>query len=380
MKFKDYYASLGVERDATGEEIKKAYRKLARQYHPDVAKQEGAEERFKEISEAYQTLSDQEKRQAYDDLGRHGSGEEFHPSPEWETRFSRGGGTQEVDLADLFERMGFATGGGSRRPAADFPIRGQDVEVATELSLEQAARGTEVSFSLSVPALRADGRVETQSRSGRIRVPRGVVEGERLRVPGKGGDGIAGGAPGDLYLVIRLAPHSRFRAVGHDLYLELPIAPWEAALGAEITVPSLDGPVSVSLKPGMRSGQKLRLAGKGGEAGPGMPPGDLYLTIQVHEHPFFKRDGDDIILNREIKLSEAVLGTTIEVPTLQESKQMKVPAGIQNNTKMRLRGYGIPHFGKTGKGDQLVQITVAVPRDLTPQQRKLFEELAREGF
>lgn len=280
MKFKDYYASLGVERSASAEEIKKAYRKLARQYHPDVAKEEGAEERFKEISEAYQTLSDQEKRQAYDDLGRYGPGEEFHPSPEWETRFSHGGGQQEVDLADLFERMGFAGGGGSRRQGADFPIRGQDVEVATELSLEQAARGTEVSFSLSVPALRADGRVETQTRSGRIRVPRGVVEGERLRVPGKGGDGIGGGAPGDLYLVIRLAPHSRFRAVGHDLYLELPIAPWEAALGAEITVPSLDGPVAVSLKPGMRSGQKLRLAGKG------LPhrrdgAGDLYGVIQI---------------------------------------------------------------------------------------------------
>jgi len=290
MKFKDYYASLGVERDASAEEIKKAYRKLARRYHPDVAKEEGAEERFKEISEAYQTLSDPEKRQAYDDLGRHGPGEEFHPSPEWETRFSRGGGSQqEVDLADLFERMGFGGGGfggfgggtgGARRSGADFPIRGQDVEVATELTLEQAAQGTEVSFSLSVPVLGADGRVQKQSRSGRIRVPRGVVEGERLRVPGKGGDGIAGGAPGDLYLEVRLAPHPRFRAVGYDLYLELPIAPWEAALGAEISVPSLDGPVAVNLKPGMRSGQKLRLAGKG------LPhrrdgAGDLYGVIQI---------------------------------------------------------------------------------------------------
>ncbi|MCP9787348.1 DnaJ C-terminal domain-containing protein [Cyanobium sp. N5-Cardenillas] len=290
MKFKDYYAALEVDREASAEEIKKAYRKLARQYHPDVAKEEGAEERFKEISEAYQTLSDPQKRQAYDDLGRHGPGEEFHPSPEWDSRFSRGGGSQqEVELADLFERMGFGGGGfggfgggtgGPRRPGADFPIRGQDVEVATELSLEQAARGTEVSFSLSVPVLGADGRVEKQSRSGRIRVPRGVVEGERLRVPGKGGDGIAGGAPGDLYLEVRLAPHPRFKAVGHDLYLELPIAPWEAALGAEINVPSLDGPVAVSLKPGMRSGQKLRLAGKG------LPQrregaGDLYGVIQI---------------------------------------------------------------------------------------------------
>ncbi len=290
MKFKDYYAALEVDREASAEEIKKAYRKLARQYHPDVAKEEGAEERFKEISEAYQTLSDPQKRQAYDDLGRHSPGEEFHPSPEWDSRFSRGGGSQqEVDLADLFERMGFGGGGfggfgggtgGPRRPGADFPIRGQDVEVATELTLEQAARGTEVAFSLSVPVLGADGRVEKQSRSGRIRVPRGVVEGERLRVPGKGGDGIAGGAPGDLYLEVRLAPHPRFKAVGHDLYLELPIAPWEAALGAEISVPSLDGPVTVSLKPGMRSGQKLRLAGKG------LPQrrdgaGDLYGVIQI---------------------------------------------------------------------------------------------------
>lgn len=203
MKFKDYYACLGVERGAGAEEIKKAYRRLARQYHPDVASEEGAEERFKEISEAYQTLSDPEKRQAYDNLGRHRPGEDFQPSPEWETRFSRGGGSpQEVDLADLFEQMGFGRGGGGfggggfggggfsgggfggpRGQGTDFPIRGQDVEVATELTLEQAARGTEVAFSLQVPVLGADGRVLKQTRSGRIRVPRGVVEGERLRVP-----------------------------------------------------------------------------------------------------------------------------------------------------------------------------------------------------
>jgi len=171
---------------------------------------------------------------------------------------------------------------------------------------------------------------------------------------------------------------------GQDFTMDLFVDFLEAVNGSEKTIDYMfDGSrrqVKVRIPAGISSGQKLRLAGKGGEAGPGMPPGDLYLTIQVHEHPFFKREGDDIILSREIKLSEAVLGTTIEVPTLQESRQMKVPAGIQNNTKMRLRGYGIPRFGKTGKGDQLVQITVAVPRDITPQQRKLFEELAREGF
>jgi curved DNA-binding protein len=171
---------------------------------------------------------------------------------------------------------------------------------------------------------------------------------------------------------------------GQDFTMDLFVDFLEAVNGSEKTIDYMfDGSrrqVKVRIPAGISTGQKLRLAGKGGEAGPGMPPGDLYLTIQVHDHPFFKRDGDDIILSREIKLTEAVPGTTIEVPTLQEPKQLKVPAGIQNNTKMRLRGHGIPRFGKTGKGDQLVQITVAVPRDLTPQQRRLFEELAREGF
>jgi curved DNA-binding protein len=284
MKFKDYYAILEVERDADGEAIKKAYRRLARRYHPDVAKEAGAEETFKEIGEAYQTLSDPEKRKAYDDLGRHQSGEEFTPPQEWESRFWRGGGQQggqqEVDLADLFEQMGFGAAGRGRRQGTGFPIRGQDLEVATELTLEQAALGTEVSFSLNVPSRRADGRVEKVTRSGTIRVPRGVAEGERLRVPGRGGEGHSGGPAGDLYLEIHLKPHPRFRPVGHDLYLELPIAPWEAALGAEIDVPTLDGTAKVTVRPGMRNGQKLRLTGKG------LPrrkegAGDLYGVIQI---------------------------------------------------------------------------------------------------
>jgi curved DNA-binding protein len=280
MKFKDYYTILGVDRDSSQDQIKKAFRRLARQYHPDVAKEAGAEERFKEISEAYETLSDPQKRQAYDELGRHRPGEDFTPSPEWETRFWRGGGHQEVDLGDLFEQMGFRSAARTRREPVDFSIRGQDVEVATDLTLEQAAHGTEVAFTLTVPSFRPDGSIERLPRSGRIRVPAGVVEGERLRVPGRGGAGLGGGAAGDLYLTIRLASHHLFRAVEHDLYLELPIAPWEAALGAEIRVPTLDGPVTVSMKSGMRNGQKLRIAGRGlPRRGEGA--GDLYGVIQI---------------------------------------------------------------------------------------------------
>jgi len=296
MKFKDYYAALELERDADGDAIKKAYRRLARRTHPDVAKEPGAEERFKEISEAYQTLSDPEKRQAYDDLGRHGSGEDFSPPPDWESRFRRESGQpagQDVDLADLFEQMGFGVSGGAGgfgggfgssggfgQQAGGFQVRGLDLEVATELTLEQAAQGTEVAFTLSVPSRRADGGMAREPRSGTIRVPRGVADGERLRVPGRGGPGHGGGPAGDLFLEIRLKPHPRFRPVGHDLYLELPIAPWEAALGAEIDLPTLAGTARVTVRPGMRNGQKLRLAGKG------LPrrkegAGDLYGVIQI---------------------------------------------------------------------------------------------------
>ncbi|MCP9886138.1 DnaJ domain-containing protein [Synechococcus sp. ATX 2A4] len=295
MKFKDYYAALELERDADGDAIKKAYRRLARRTHPDVAKEPGAEERFKEISEAYQTLSDPEKRQAYDDLGRHRSGEEFSPPPDWESRFWREGNRQagqpagqEVDLADLFEQMGFGgsggaggfSGGGFGPQAGGFQVRGQDLEVTAELTLEQAAKGSEVAFTLSVPSRRADGGMAREPRSGTIRVPRGVADGERLRVPGRGGPGHGGGPAGDLFLEIRLKPHPRFRPVGHDLYLELPIAPWEAALGAEIDLPTLTGTARVTVRPGMRNGQKLRLAGKG------LPrrkegAGDLYGVIQI---------------------------------------------------------------------------------------------------
>ncbi|MCP9799918.1 DnaJ C-terminal domain-containing protein [Synechococcus sp. RedBA-s] len=268
MKFKDYYETLGIERGERDEEIKKAYRRLARQYHPDISKEPGAEDRFKEISEAYETLSDPEKRQAYDGLGRHHPGEEFRPPPEWDARFWQGQAHQEVDLSELFEQMGFRTSQRRRQAGgAEFPIRGQDLEVVARLTLDEVARGTQVTLE------RPGGNV-------RIRVPMGVTDGERLRIPGRGGPGSGGGPDGDVYIHIQLLPHPLFRPVGHDLYLELPVTPWEAALGAEIELPTLDGRVRVTVKPGAQAGQKLRLAGKGlpmrGGGG-----GDLYGVLQL---------------------------------------------------------------------------------------------------
>jgi curved DNA-binding protein len=282
VKYRDYYATLGVEPTATADEIRKAYRRLARKYHPDVSKEEGAEDRFKEVSEAYDTLSDKEKREAYDQLGRHRPGEDFQPSPEWDTRFWQEGVAEDIDLADLLQQIGFHRA--ARRQAGpgqgSASRRGQDYEIATSLSLEDAARGKDISVEFSVPEIGPDGRMQRSAKTARIRVPKGVSDGERLRVPGKGGPGLGDGKPGDLYLDIRLERHPLFQVAGHDLFLELPIAPWEAVLGAQVDVPSLEGPLRLTIRPGARSGQKLRLAGKG------LPrrddgAGDLYCVLQI---------------------------------------------------------------------------------------------------
>ncbi|MCT0226319.1 DnaJ C-terminal domain-containing protein [Synechococcus sp. CS-1328] len=280
MKFKDYYQILGVERGASEDEIKQAYRRLARKYHPDISKEEGAEERFKEISEANQTLSDPEKRRAYDELGRHLPGDDFRPSPDWDARFWQGQAGEEVDLADLFEQMGFRSAQRRHQGGPGFPIRGQDVEAVANLSLEEVCHGTQVTLERQEPHLRPDGTVERGSTTVHIRVPKGVTDGERLRIPGRGLAGSGGGPAGDVYLDIHLQPHPLFRAVGHDLYLELPVTPWEAALGGEIVVPTLDGHVRVTVKEGAQTGLKLRLAGKG------LPKrkegdGDLYCVLQI---------------------------------------------------------------------------------------------------
>jgi curved DNA-binding protein len=282
VKYRDYYAILGVEATASADDIRKAYRRLARRYHPDVSKEDDAEERFKEVSEADQTLSDPEKREAYDQLGRHRPGEDFQPSPEWDTRFWQEGVAEDIDLAELLQQIGFHRA--ARRQASagqGAPSRrGQDYEIATSLSLEDAARGKDIAVEFSVPEIGPDGRMRRAAKTARIRVPKGVSDGERLRVPGKGGPGVGEGKPGDLYLDIRLERHPLFQVVGHDLYLELPIAPWEAVLGARVELPSLEGPLTLTIPPGARGGQKLRLSGKG------LPrrsegAGDLYSVLQI---------------------------------------------------------------------------------------------------
>ena len=272
MKYKDYYKILGVERGASEDDIKKAYRKLARKYHPDVSKESNAKERFQEVSEAYETLRDKEKRAAYDSLGSFRPGQDFRPPPDWFDRFGGGGRAEDlhgVDLGELFESMGIfgraqRRGGGFGRRSA-FP--GEDFEVPVRLKVEEAARGTERTVQL-------DGKAFT------ARIPRGTTDGQRLRLRGKGGPGMNGGPPGDLYLQIALEPHPLYRVHGHDLDIDVPLAPWEAALGAEIEVPTLEGRVTMKVPAGSKAGQKLRLAGKGLPR-PGGGAGDLYAVLSI---------------------------------------------------------------------------------------------------
>lgn len=281
MKYKDYYEILGVKRDASDDEIKKAYRRLARKYHPDVSKDPKGEEKFKDVSEAYKTLKDPEARAAYDNLGKHRPGEDFQPPPDWGQGF--GGGEfsfEDIDLADLFAGLG----GRGRRTGAGraggIPIPGQDYEVTAPVSIEDAMHGTELELNLSVPDYDERGRLHRVPRVFRARIPKGVTDGEKLRLRGKGGKGMNGGPDGSLFLNIQFKPHPLFRAAGHDLYLDLPLAPWEAALGADVEVPTLTNPVRMKVPAGTNSGQKLRLSGRGlPKRGSGH--GDLFAVVRI---------------------------------------------------------------------------------------------------
>ena len=278
MKYKDYYAVLGVERNADTDAIKKAYRKLAHKYHPDVSKDPAGEEKFKEIADAYQTLKDAEKRAAYDQLGSHQPGQEFQPPPDWGKQFGDTHSSfDDIDLSDLFAGL---AGGGRRGSGGAIRMPGQDYEVTAHITLEDACRGATVDLDLAVPQYDEHGRLHRVPRSFKARIPKGATDGQRLRLRGKGGKGANGGHDGDLYLNIALHPHSLFRVSGHDLYLDLPLAPWEAALGAVVEVPTLGGSVHLKVPPGTHAGQKLRLAGRGLPK-PHDGEGDLFAIVQI---------------------------------------------------------------------------------------------------
>ncbi len=280
MKYKDYYAILGVKKDATADEIKSAYRKLARKYHPDVSKEKDAEEKFKEMSEAYETLKDTEKRAAYDQLGSYTPGQEFRPPPDWGQQFAQGrGGFDDIDLESLFaglagrQRRGGAQGGNA-------PVAGSDYEAVVRLTFMQAFHGTEVDLELSVLEFTPDGGARRVPHRVKTRIPPGVTNGEKLRVPGKGGKGINGGPDGDLYLDIEVVLHPIYRTSGKDVYVDLPLSPWEAVLGTSVKLPTPAGAVALKVPPGTRSGQELRLTGRGMTRGTGAA-GHLLAVVRI---------------------------------------------------------------------------------------------------
>jgi curved DNA-binding protein len=296
VAFRDYYELLGVDRNATAEEIRRSYRQLARQYHPDVNKDPDAEDRFKEISEAYEVLRDPEKRERYDRLGSNWkAGQDVSGAPGYEDIFrDRGfteggfgdGGFGNVrvefgdgdlgglgDFSDFFNQMfgGGASRGRTRRAgrSEDFSTRGTDHEAEIEISLEEAVNGGRRRISL------ADGR------DYEVTIPAGVRDGQRIRLAGEGGRGANSGPSGDLFLRVRIRPHPRFRVEGRDLYTDVPVAPWEAALGATVEVPTLKGTARVRVPPGSSSGRRLRLRGEGLPGRSGEDPGDLYAVVKI---------------------------------------------------------------------------------------------------
>jgi curved DNA-binding protein len=279
MKFKDYYQALGVERNATPDEIKQAYRKLAHKYHPDISKDPKGEEKFKEIAEAYATLKDPEKRREYDNLGSRQSGESFSPPPDWQQHFGAGATSfDDVDLADILSSFGAGRRSGQR--GASFPIPGQDYEVTAPVTLEQIYNGGEADVHVQLPEYDQNGLPHRVSRTFRVTIPKGAVDGQRMRLAGKGGPGRNGGKPGDLYVALAVQPHPLYRVNGHDLYIDLPLAPWEAVLGTAVEIPTLGGAVELTVKPGTTAGQQLRLARRGLPSS-SASSGDLFAVVQI---------------------------------------------------------------------------------------------------
>ena len=281
MKFKDYYEILGVARAATPDEIKAAYRKLARKYHPDVSKEPNAESRFKELGEAHEVLKDPEKRALYDQMGSQWkAGQDFKPAPGWDAGFEfRGGSASDFgDPSDFFEAL-FGRrprGGGARRP--NVHAAGEDHHAKIMIDLEDAYRGAHRTVSLRMPSYDAQGQMVAHERKLEVNIPKGIRAGQHLRLSGQGGPGIGSGRAGDLYLEVAFNPHPIFRVDDRDVYVDLSLAPWEAALGAKVEAPTPEGPIQLTIPPGSSAGRQMRLKGKGI---PGQPAGDLYVALAV---------------------------------------------------------------------------------------------------
>jgi curved DNA-binding protein len=284
MEYKDYYRIMGVERDASQDEIKRAYRKLARKYHPDVSKEADAEQKFKELGEAYEVLKDPEKRKAYDQLGSQWqAGQEFRPPPGWQGGFEFrdfGGGEDIGGFSDFFESLfgGAARRAGGARASRDFRMRGEDHHARVVIEPEDSYRGATREITLQMTETDAQGRLVSRPRTLKVRIPQGVRQGQQIRLSGQGGAGFGGGPAGDLYLEIEFDTHGRYRVDGSDVYFDLPLAPWDAALGATLEVPTPSGAVEVKVPPNSQPGKKLRLKGRGI---PAQPPGDFYVVLQV---------------------------------------------------------------------------------------------------
>ncbi len=339
----DYYDSLGVGRNASADELKSAYRKLAKEYHPDVNREPGAEERFKEVNEAYAVLSDQERRAAYDRFGHAG----LKGMP---TNFDFGFG-------DIFEEVfGFGLGGRRRRNA---PRRGADLRYDIKLEFEEAVFGVErqIEFTRRDTCTRCEGsgsepgttpvRCPTCDGAGEVRQVRQTFLGSMVNVtacPNCGGRG------------------------------ELVSSPCLNCGGRGIEQLSVER--NVSIPPGVSDGTQIRI---GGEGEPGLnrgPRGDLYVVVRVKQHRFFRRKNDDILLDLSINLAQATLGSEIDVPTLEGDDKLRIPAGTQPGRVFRMHGKGVPHLKRSGRGDQLVAVSVDIPKTLTADQRKLFEQLS----
>ena len=288
MQYKDYYKIMGLSRDTNQDEIKRAYRKLARKYHPDVSKEKDAEAKFKELGEAYEVLKDPEKRAAYDQLGANWkAGQDFRPPPNWNEGFEFRGtgftGDEAGVYSDFFEqlfgRAGFHSGD---RGQYSIHARGQDSHAKIYINLEDSFHGATRNISLSTPEMDAQGHVQVKHRSLNIKIPKGIKSGQHIRLVGQGSPGSGSGQAGDLFLEIAFNNHPLFRILEADVYLDLPVTPWEAALGEKIKVPTPEGIVDLKIPPNSRQDSKLRLAGRGL---PAKIPGDFYVVLQISLPP-----------------------------------------------------------------------------------------------